>query len=270
MQTDHVAPPSYTTNKNPINHATSNKTDQQSSQNEPASDANDVLASLGLDVNSLFADPVIDDDDYDDDGDDFDGDDVETEKEETEEEQKAEEKEQHPKEAKPTEQSTNVIKEKQEQQQEIETKKPPVQAEPTTSSENQASAQKPSTTTTTTATATATTATATTATTAAATTPLANPTIAAARVEALTRLRQVLDEEIEQLTSEALRLKKAGERAGAIDLLRQRRVYKEADEYAVRALADPSLKIPSWRWAETVQRSIVVNKEIFDNQLEIE
>jgi hypothetical protein len=207
-----------------------------------------MLASLGLDP-SLLADPIVDDDDDDNDDDDADGDNDDDDDLMDEEELKAQLNE--------TKKPKVVEKN--------EPKSTPKQAQPTTPTTKQV----PTTTTTTKQTPTTTSSKPTTQP-VPTTTPATMTATTSARIEALNLLRTTLNEQIEALTATALAHKQAGARAAAIDALRERRTLSDADAYAVRALADPALALPAWRWVEQVERSVVVNKEIFDNQLEIE
>jgi hypothetical protein len=91
-----------------------------------------------------------------------------------------------------------------------------------------------------------------------------------ARRTSITAIRVRIAAEIDRLNHEALQAKKAGNKDAALAFMRERQPYQIADQYCVRCEEDPLLQLPVARDVVTVTKHTVTNKDIFDDQLEIE
>jgi len=92
----------------------------------------------------------------------------------------------------------------------------------------------------------------------------------ATRRSQLAAIRLRLTAEIARLNEQAIAAKKAGDKEAALALMRDRKPFQVASDYCDECEKDAQLLLPVARDVTTITKQVIVNKDIFDDQLEIE
>ena len=92
----------------------------------------------------------------------------------------------------------------------------------------------------------------------------------ATRRSQLAAIRLRLTAEIARLNEQAIAAKKAGDKEVALALMRERKPFQVASDYCDECEKDAQLLLPVARDVTTITKQVIVNKDVFDDQLEIE